>query len=43
MSRKVLRPAIAAVVGCLLALSAARADEGMWLFNALPKKQLKER
>jgi len=43
MSRKVLRPAIAAAIGCLLALSAARADEGMWLFNALPKKQLKER
>ncbi|MFO1062729.1 MAG: S46 family peptidase [Pirellulales bacterium] len=28
---------------CVNAASSARADEGMWLFNALPKKQLSER
>lgn len=28
---------------CASAASSARADEGMWLFNALPKKQLSER
>src|SRR5688500_14408066 len=43
MSRKVVSLAIAAVVSGLLVAGAARADEGMWLFNKLPKKQLKER
>lgn len=35
----------ASLAGCSMALfaHAARADEGMWLINALPKEQLKER
>lgn len=43
MSRKVLSLATAAIASCFLVAGATQADEGMWLFNALPKKQLKER
>jgi hypothetical protein len=43
MSRKAVSLAIAAIASGLLIAGAAQADEGMWLFNKLPKKQLKER
>ncbi len=43
MSRNALRLALAAAILSSVAASFAQADEGMWLFNALPKKQLKER
>jgi hypothetical protein len=43
MTSKGLRLGLAAVVGFALAAGPLQADEGMWLFNALPKKQLKER
>ncbi|QDT54118.1 Peptidase S46 [Caulifigura coniformis] len=43
MSRKFLRPAMMAFASLAIAAGLAQADEGMWLFNALPKKQLKER
>src|SRR5689334_729921 len=43
MSRKAVSLAIVAIVSGLLIAGAAQADEGMWLFNRLPKKQLKER
>lgn len=34
---------IAALVACLVAIGSLRADEGMWLFNDLPKERLQER
>jgi len=43
MSRKLLRLAMVAVASLAFIAGPAAADEGMWLFNALPKKQLKER
>src|SRR6476661_6658416 len=43
MSRKFFRLGLALVAGCFFTASMATADEGMWLFNALPKKQLKDR
>jgi hypothetical protein len=43
MSRKAVSLTISAIVSGLLIAGAAQADEGMWLFNKLPKKQLKER
>ncbi|MDP9292654.1 MAG: S46 family peptidase, partial [Verrucomicrobiota bacterium] len=37
------RSILAALAGTLIAIFPARADEGMWLFNSPPLKQLKEK
>ncbi len=38
-----MKSSLACLLAVLLAASVVRADEGMWLFNAPPKEQLKEK